>query len=311
MLKSFISWISGVAVTLGGPGLFVIAFLDSSFISLPLINDQLVVAMSRRAEQILPHMVGDEAGRPARTFELETISKRYPQHQYASMAGLIEGQQAEAEQDFARAAMVYERIAPGAAGHEEGLYRAGNAWSREARKLFAEGKEKEAKDAAQRADALLVKARGALEQAAEDTLETSVQDRMRGLAFNSRLAQADLYLLDGVDRGAEVAALFKKTARSIDYAARYGGDEFLLLLHEVAADDACQLADRVRNAVAAARFGPGDHAVTVSIGVACYPDHGDTAEALIASADAALYRAKRGGRNGIVVARADDARAQR
>ena len=110
---------------------------------------------------------------------------------------------------------------------------------------------------------------------------------------------------------AEVAALFKKTARSIDYAARYGGDEFLLLLHEVAADDACQLADRVRNAVAAARFGPGDHAVTVSIGVACYPDHGDTAEAIIASADAALYRAKRGGRNGIVVARADDARAQR
>jgi membrane protein YqaA with SNARE-associated domain len=44
-LKSFISWISGVAVTLGGPGLFVIAFLDSSFISLPQINDLLVVLM--------------------------------------------------------------------------------------------------------------------------------------------------------------------------------------------------------------------------------------------------------------------------
>ena len=45
MLKSFISWISGVAMTLGGPGLFVIAFLDSSFISLPQINDLLVVFM--------------------------------------------------------------------------------------------------------------------------------------------------------------------------------------------------------------------------------------------------------------------------
>lgn len=45
MLKSFISWISGVALTLGGPGLFVIAFLDSSFISLPQINDLLVVLM--------------------------------------------------------------------------------------------------------------------------------------------------------------------------------------------------------------------------------------------------------------------------
>lgn len=43
------------------------------------LDDQLVVAMSRRAEQILPHMVGDEAGRPARPFELVTISERYPQ----------------------------------------------------------------------------------------------------------------------------------------------------------------------------------------------------------------------------------------
>jgi hypothetical protein len=43
------------------------------------LDDQLVVAISRRAEQILPHMVGDEVGRPARAFELETISKRYPQ----------------------------------------------------------------------------------------------------------------------------------------------------------------------------------------------------------------------------------------
>jgi membrane protein YqaA with SNARE-associated domain len=45
LLKSFISWISGVATALGGPGLFVIAFLDSSFISLPQINDLLVVFM--------------------------------------------------------------------------------------------------------------------------------------------------------------------------------------------------------------------------------------------------------------------------
>jgi membrane protein YqaA with SNARE-associated domain len=44
-LKSFISWIYGVALALGGPGLFTIAFLDSSFISLPQINDILVVLM--------------------------------------------------------------------------------------------------------------------------------------------------------------------------------------------------------------------------------------------------------------------------
>jgi diguanylate cyclase (GGDEF)-like protein len=109
---------------------------------------------------------------------------------------------------------------------------------------------------------------------------------------------------------ADIAAIFKQTTRSIDYAARYGGDEFLLLLHEVAADDAMQLADRVRSKVAAARFEPGDHKVTVSIGVASYPEHGDTAGAVIAAADAGLYKAKRGGRNETVRA-GDNERSQR
>lgn len=45
MLKSFISWLYGAALSLGGPGLFAVAFLDSSFISLPQINDILVVLM--------------------------------------------------------------------------------------------------------------------------------------------------------------------------------------------------------------------------------------------------------------------------
>lgn len=110
---------------------------------------------------------------------------------------------------------------------------------------------------------------------------------------------------------ADIAVLFKRTTRSIDYVARYGGDEFLLLLHEVASEDALLLADRVRSAVATAAFGPGDHKITVSIGVASYPEHGETAEAVIASADAGLYRAKRGGRNEIVLASGGDARAQR
>jgi len=42
-LRSFIAWLHGVALTMGGPGLFTVAFLDSSFISLPQINDILVV----------------------------------------------------------------------------------------------------------------------------------------------------------------------------------------------------------------------------------------------------------------------------
>jgi diguanylate cyclase (GGDEF)-like protein len=110
---------------------------------------------------------------------------------------------------------------------------------------------------------------------------------------------------------ADIAVLFKRTTRSIDYVARYGGDEFLLLLHEVASTDALMLADRLRGAVAAATFGPGDHKITVSIGVASYPEHGETAEAVIASADAGLYKAKRSGRNETVLATGGDARGQR
>jgi diguanylate cyclase (GGDEF)-like protein len=63
--------------------------------------------------------------------------------------------------------------------------------------------------------------------------------------------------------------------------------------------------------VSTATFGPGDHKITVSIGVASYPEHGETAEAVIASADSGLYRAKRGGRNEIVLASGGDARTQR
>jgi membrane protein YqaA with SNARE-associated domain len=55
LLKSFIAWISGVATTLGGPGLFVIAFLDSSFISLPQINDLLVVVMVLQNPDWMPY----------------------------------------------------------------------------------------------------------------------------------------------------------------------------------------------------------------------------------------------------------------
>ena len=44
-MKSFLAWIQGVAVTLGGPGLFIIGFLDSSFLSLPEVNDLLIIGM--------------------------------------------------------------------------------------------------------------------------------------------------------------------------------------------------------------------------------------------------------------------------
>jgi membrane protein YqaA with SNARE-associated domain len=54
-VKSFISWIYGFALSLGGPGLFAVAFLDSSFISLPQINDILVVLMVTRDKAWMPY----------------------------------------------------------------------------------------------------------------------------------------------------------------------------------------------------------------------------------------------------------------
>ena len=54
-MKSFITWLSGFALAIGGPGLFVIAFLDSSFISLPQINDVLVVVMVTQNKAWMPY----------------------------------------------------------------------------------------------------------------------------------------------------------------------------------------------------------------------------------------------------------------
>ena len=54
-MKSFVSWIYGFALAVGGPGLFVIAFLDSSFISLPQINDILVVLMVTQNKAWMPY----------------------------------------------------------------------------------------------------------------------------------------------------------------------------------------------------------------------------------------------------------------
>ena len=108
--------------------------------------------------------------------------------------------------------------------------------------------------------------------------------------------------LAGDEALARASALLKDSIRSIDYAARYGGEEFLLLLHEVGVDDAMRVAERVRQRIAREKFGQEQVAVTVSIGVAEFPGHGETALALIAAADAALYEAKRNGRNRVVQA---------
>jgi diguanylate cyclase (GGDEF)-like protein len=101
-----------------------------------------------------------------------------------------------------------------------------------------------------------------------------------------------------------IGVIFTESLRSIDSAARYGGDEFIILLPEARNERALEVAERIRGMVTTEALNSASEktAVTVSIGVAAFPEHGETPEAIIASADNALYRAKRSGRNQVVLA---------
>ena len=99
----------------------------------------------------------------------------------------------------------------------------------------------------------------------------------------------------------KVASILRNCTRAGDCTARYGGEEFAVLLSGKSGDTALQLAERIRTRVAAEDFVGGK--VTISGGIAEFPHHGHTAEAVISSADEALYEAKREGRNRVVFAR--------
>jgi diguanylate cyclase (GGDEF)-like protein len=97
----------------------------------------------------------------------------------------------------------------------------------------------------------------------------------------------------------EVADALVANTKNYDVAARYGGDEFVVLLPGCGRDDALRVAERVRNGIARA---VGEAPVTISAGVASVPDNATDAERLMAAADAALYDAKRAGRNRVAAA---------
>jgi diguanylate cyclase (GGDEF)-like protein len=104
----------------------------------------------------------------------------------------------------------------------------------------------------------------------------------------------------------KTGVLFKESLRSADYAARYGGDEFIVLLPETASTQALEVAERMRMRMAGETTGETTRVpVSLSIGVAAFPEHGETFEAIVASADSALYHAKRNGRNRVVLASND------
>ncbi|MFC4640258.1 diguanylate cyclase [Deinococcus hohokamensis] len=93
--------------------------------------------------------------------------------------------------------------------------------------------------------------------------------------------------------------------RREDVVCRYGGEEFLVLLPGTALQQGQEVAELIRSTVAALRVsyqGQDIGALSVSVGVSAFPGHGETREALIASADHALYRAKQQGRNQVQAA---------
>jgi diguanylate cyclase (GGDEF)-like protein len=98
----------------------------------------------------------------------------------------------------------------------------------------------------------------------------------------------------------KTAEILRKMTRAVDSVARYGGEEFVVMLLETTIATAAIVAERIRARMAAEEFGGGK--VTVSIGAAEYPAHGDTPEELIAGADRAMYLAKGAGRDRVMIA---------
>ena len=170
----------------------------------------------------------------------------------------------------------------------------------------------------------------------QDTLRTqSVRDPLTGL-FNRRYLEVSyerellratrrslplsVLMLDidhfkrfndshGHDAGdallAQFAEVLKRSIRNEDFACRYGGEEFTVVLHETDEDAARERAESIRIATSemsvAHRHVQLEH-VTVSIGYAVFPRDGRTADELLRRADAALYAAKRSGRNRVASA---------
>jgi diguanylate cyclase (GGDEF)-like protein/PAS domain S-box-containing protein len=120
--------------------------------------------------------------------------------------------------------------------------------------------------------------------------------------FNDRFGHAagDAVLRD-------VSAFLKRHSRAEDVLCRYGGEEFLLVLTDCSPKNALKRAESIRVGVRELRLEHEQRPLgemTLSVGVALFPDHGQTLEDLFQVADAALYQAKKQGRDRVVVAEA-------
>jgi diguanylate cyclase (GGDEF)-like protein len=111
--------------------------------------------------------------------------------------------------------------------------------------------------------------------------------------------------LSGSKALVEAAAIIRGCARETDVVARFGGDEFSLILPDTGREGAAAVAARIRDRLSAATFLASDGLsvhLTASVGVATLPNVGTSAEELLRAADMAMYKVKAAGKNGIHIA---------
>ncbi|MDP3786214.1 MAG: GGDEF domain-containing protein [Candidatus Omnitrophota bacterium] len=100
----------------------------------------------------------------------------------------------------------------------------------------------------------------------------------------------------------DIAKIMKEHIRQVDLLGRYGGEEFVIALPDTDKNSAASVAGRIRQSVERYKFKAYDETITmtISVGVATYPEDGDDVGALIDRADQALYKAKAEGRNRVI-----------
>jgi diguanylate cyclase (GGDEF)-like protein len=110
----------------------------------------------------------------------------------------------------------------------------------------------------------------------------------------------------GHEAGDEVlktlAITLSEHCRRGDFACRYGGEEFVVIMPNINMDTAYERAENIRQSLNSLRipYGPYFLAITISMGIACYPINGETRETILHAADQAMYGAKEAGRDHIL-----------
>lgn len=98
----------------------------------------------------------------------------------------------------------------------------------------------------------------------------------------------------------DISRTLKESIRSTDIAARWGGEEFMVLLPETSASNAMNIAETIRGNIEAYEFEGVPHSITISVGVAEFKQNIDTRDSIIKNVDIALYKAKENGKNQVI-----------